>query len=1178
MRVAGPVCQSQRCILLIGLTGFIASATVAQGATLTVCSAGCGFSNFQAALDAALPGDTILLRAGETFVGNFVLPTKADTTGPSILIRSDAPDSSLPSADTRLVPQGFAGGNTALGSLARLRGTGGIWKTTPVLQTAPGAHHYRIQFLDIDGVAQEGWETIVEFGHNGPEQNTLDQIPYQVVLDRVFVHGHPVKGQKRCLSLNGRDLEVRNSYIAGCASFAVDSQAIAGFNGPGPIRIINNYLEASTENVMFGGADPRIQGLVPADIEIRRNLFSKPISWRDPILRAPGAPSVSVSAGAGSLQPGTQYFRIVAVLQSGGETGVSAPSAERAVSIGAANSAAVLTWQAVPGADRYRVYAGTWSGGQNRYVETADNNSTFIYRGGGEIGGVPPAEGTRWNVKNLLELKNAQRVVIDGNVFEQLWPANQSGYAILFTPRNDDGRAPWVVVRDVQFSNNIVRHVSGGINILGRDDIHGSEQTGRITIRNNLAFDLSAQWGGASHFLLMTGSPFDVKVDHNTVSHEGMFVLIDAGASSGFEFTNNVGPHNQYGVFGSGAGSGVGALAAYFPDAVFTRNALGGGPASLYPPGNFFPDLSTFLAQFVNAAAQDFRLTPTSTFRLAGTDGKDLGVDFNALNAAQGNAGTNDGSADVPVGGGSGGSGAGSTPIGGTPIALPGRIQAENFDNGGAGNAYVDTTTGNSGEQYRDTDVDIEPTTDSGGGYNVGWAFAGEWLKYSVSVAAAGSYDIDIRVASAGPGGTFHIEVDNVDKTGPLSIPNTGGWQIWTTVRRSAVALAAGPHVLRLVLDANGGSGAVGNFNDIQVMASSTGAVSTPFGGTATALPGTVQAENFDVGAEGVAFHDLSAANDGGGLRNTGVDIEPALDAGGGYDVGWMFAGEWLNYTVNVTAAGTYDLEARVASNGPGGTFHIEVNGVDLTGPLAIPDTGGWQVWTTIRKAGVTLTAGQQVWRLVMDTNGPTTAVGNINFIRVVSGGGVVSAASDIVLYSSDVASMSGNWNRLTSTTGAGSLKMQSSDAGWSSTGGPLAAPGDYFEARFVPQAQRAYRVWVRLRAAGDSKFNDSVWVQFSGAIDANGAPLWQVGSASALLVNLEACAGCGVAGWGWQNGAWWLAQDTIVRFPSASLQTIRVQTREDGVDIDQIVLSPVTYFDRAPGSPTRDSTVVPKQ
>jgi hypothetical protein len=980
--------------------GFMTTATPSSASTLTVCAAGCAFSDFQLALDAAEPGDTILLRAGETFVGNFVLPVKPGA-GPPILVRSDASDTGLPGAGTRLVPDGYPGSNTDRTLLARLRGVGGTWRTTAVLQAAPGAHHYRLQFLEFDGIAMDGWETIVDLGNNSREQATLDAVPYAIVLDRIFVHGHPTKGQKRCVSVNGRDLEVRNSYIVGCSSFAFDAQAIAGFNGPGPVRIINNYLEASGENVMFGGADPEIAGLVPSDIEIRRNHFSKPLAWRDPILPTPSSPSVVATVGGGSLGAGTHYFTVVAVLEAASEIALSAASSPRAVSVGG-GAAVTLTWNTVPGADRYRIYRGTSLLGQDRYLETSAATTSLTYSGSGEREGVPPVTGRRWSVKNLLELKNAQRVLIDGNIFEHIWPASQQGYAILLTPRNDDGTAPWSVVRDVTFTNNIIRHASGGIIILGDDYIHPSQRTERITIRNNLVYDLSGAWGGSSNFLLMTRSPVDVKVDHNTIFHEGMIVIVDDGASPGFELTNNLARHNEYGIFGSGAGVGNGALAAYFPGAVVRRNALAGGRAASYPPDNLFPDVATFDSQFSNLAADDFRLRASSIFRGAATDGSDLGVDFAKLAAALGGAGDTPGGSDGPAGG--------SPPsfaYGGSAVALPGRIEAENFDEGGAGAAYLDTTGGNSGGKYRNTDVDIESTSDAGGGHNIGWIVPGERLNYTVNVSEGGTYLVEVRAASSSRGGTFHIEVNGTNVTGPLTIPDTGGWQSWRSISRGGLSLSAGTQVWTIVIDRLGPDGVFGNINYIAVSgpSGSGSADAVAYGGSAVPLPGRIEAENFDKGGAGAAYLDTTGGNSGGKYRETDVDIEPTSDAGGGHNIGWIVPGERLNYTVNVREAGTYLVEVRVASSGRGGTFHIEVNGTDATGQLTIPDTGGWQSWTSIARGGVPLGAGRQVWTVVIDTLGPDGVFGNINYIAV---SGPSGGSADAVPYLGRAASVPG--------------------------------------------------------------------------------------------------------------------------------------------------------------------------
>ncbi len=254
-----------------------------------------------------------------------------------------------------------------------------------------------------------------------------------------------------------------------------------------------------------------------------------------------------------------------------------------------------------------------------------------------------------------------------------------------------------------------------------------------------------------------------------------------------------------------------------------------------------------------------------------------------------------------------------------------------------------------------------------------------------MNVTTAGTYTIEARVAAAANGGTFHIEVNGVDETGPLIIPNTGGWQNWTTVSKAGAALDAGQQVWTLKIDGAGNTGVVGNLNYLRIASGSTSSNPAPFTGGPFPLPGTVQAENFDNGGQGVAYADATTGNEGGAYRTTDVDIADAIDTGDGYTLGWVGAGEWVQYTVTVGTAGTCDIEARVASAGAGGTFRIEVNGVDKTGPITVPDTGGWQSWTTIRKTGVSLGAGGQVWRVVMLTDGATGAVGNFNWFRVAS-------------------------------------------------------------------------------------------------------------------------------------------------------------------------------------------------
>jgi hypothetical protein len=330
----------------------------------------------------------------------------------------------------------------------------------------------------------------------------------------------------------------------------------------------------------------------------------------------------------------------------------------------------------------------------------------------------------------------------------------------------------------------------------------------------------------------------------------------------------------------------------------------------------------------------------------------------------------------------------GSTPYGGTPAAVPGLIEAERFDEGGAAVAYHDSTTGNSGGTFRATDVDVEPTSDGGGGYNVGWISAGEWLMYTVSVGTTGTYTLQARVASLAAGGTFHVEANGINVTGAMTIPATAGWQAWTTITAPGISLQSGTQRLRLVMDTAGnGGGAVGNINWLRLAAAPVNG-STPFGGAAATLPGLVEAERFDEGGAEVAYRDTTAGNSGGAFRATDVDLEATADGGGGYNVGWLTAGEWLNYTVNVATAGTHALEIRVASPGTGGSFHVEANDRNVTGPVGIPNTEGWQTWTTVTVPAVALQAGPQVLRLVMDAVASSGAVGNINWFRVTAAGG----------------------------------------------------------------------------------------------------------------------------------------------------------------------------------------------
>jgi chitinase len=142
----------------------------------------------------------------------------------------------------------------------------------------------------------------------------------------------------------------------------------------------------------------------------------------------------------------------------------------------------------------------------------------------------------------------------------------------------------------------------------------------------------------------------------------------------------------------------------------------------------------------------------------------------------------------------------------------------------------------------------------------------------------------------------------------------------------------------------------------------------SPYGGTARAIPGKIEAEDFDNGGEGVAYHDLTATNTQGMYRTAeGVDIETATE--NGYNVGTIQTGEWLEYTVNITQAGAYTLQSRVAATAAGKTFHYELDGVNISGTVTVPNTGAWQTWATVNVTTPSLTTGTKILRVVFDTN-----------------------------------------------------------------------------------------------------------------------------------------------------------------------------------------------------------------
>jgi len=461
----------------------------------------------QAAINAANYGDTIVIKAGATFTGNITLPQKSGTG--EIVIQSSRISE---------LPEGVRVNPSQSALFAKLQTT----NEAPVVTTTSGAHHYRfegIEFTMTSSVKQA--YDLVHLGEGRGQQKTIDTVPHHLVLDRCYIHGSDTQDSQRGVNLNSAETTISNSYISEIHMVGIEAQGIAGWNGPGPFHIINNYIEASTQNILFGGADPASEALIPSNIEIRGNHMFKPMSWKV---------------------------------------------------------------------------------------------------------GHPTYAGKHWTVKNIFELKNAKNVVIDGNIFENCWTDGQTGIPILFTVRNQEGSAPYSIIQNVTFTNNIVRNAEGGLNFLGSDNEKPSKRSSGAVISNNLFVDI--------HGPFLTFNGFDnVSLTHNTHFQTGNIMILYGTPAQQFVYRDNLTIRGSkgYGVFGDATGEGMTALKKFTPDFVFRNNVLIGADASQYPKENQYP-ASLDNVGFVNFEKGDYRLGPVSPYKKASSDGQAVGVDWDKLN------------------------------------------------------------------------------------------------------------------------------------------------------------------------------------------------------------------------------------------------------------------------------------------------------------------------------------------------------------------------------------------------------------------------------------------------------------------------------------------------------------------------------------------------------------------
>jgi hypothetical protein len=466
--------------------------------------------DLQTALQRAQPGDVITLAPGATYRGPFTAPKKAGDGW--ITVRTGAPDSALGPVGRRIGPAQSQ-------QMPRLTAGSGS-----VLALAPGAHHYRFIGLEISPTPGTFLYNVV--GPSSEARQDADQ-PHHIIFDRCYLHGDPAKGSRRGIALNGRHMAVIHSHLSDFKESGADTQALAGWNGSGPFKILDNFLEGAAENVMFGGGDPAISGLVPSDIEIRGNTFSKNAAW-NPRGKAADAP--------------------------------------------------------------------------------------------------------RWTVKTLFELKNARRVLIEGNEFRDYsWGP---GPAIVLTPRNQSGGAPWCTVEDVTIRHNLIHGVWYVMTVSGFDEYHQARPTARVLFEHNLAYDLSDPKAGDTNpkTIIVVLSPDHLIIRRNTLLTNpglGSSFLIFANAQAkkgqGFVFRDNIAHVGTYGLGAENPPLGTTpatALDGHFSSWTFEGNLLIGAPPSergRYPAGQLWED-SLDKVGFVDAGAKDFRLFPRSRYRTVGAD------------------------------------------------------------------------------------------------------------------------------------------------------------------------------------------------------------------------------------------------------------------------------------------------------------------------------------------------------------------------------------------------------------------------------------------------------------------------------------------------------------------------------------------------------------------------------
>ena len=431
---------------------------------------------------------------------------KTTVAPPPVVVR---PDTELP--DTRCAKDWAA-------SLIKIRSVAG----QPAIFFEQGAHD--VLFLGTQPLPSHPGFPLVRIG--SPDETDPTRCPARITFDRCLFLADPVYGGKRGLEANCGQLQVTRCHFDEFW-YSQDSQAVGGWNGPGPFRIEDNYLAATGENILFGGADATNAMMLPANLVVLHNTLTKQLAWKG----KPGA-----------------------------------------------------------------------------------------------------------TVKNAFELKACLTARIEENIIEYSWTSGQVGFLVLFTPRNQDGGAPFTQVQDVTFRYNVLRHAAGAWSLLGRDDLNPSKVTRNIWMEQNLVYAIDPwTWPGAGRCVQLLHGPQGVVVAHNTIvaAHHGSFLAMDQTADKAqLAMRDNVLYEGEYGCMTDNSSPGQASWeAGCTADSRFERNLISRGTERwlTYPGTNHFtapgqpavgPDYQ-LLPQYRGSALHRWRADWLQRGRRAGADGRD---------------------------------------------------------------------------------------------------------------------------------------------------------------------------------------------------------------------------------------------------------------------------------------------------------------------------------------------------------------------------------------------------------------------------------------------------------------------------------------------------------------------------------------------------------------------------